>query len=277
MSDQQLLGYIPNQTVLHRLSGAAKLICFILLSAIVMVGYDTRFLLAVTLFSITLFKISEIRWHEISFVVKFIVVFSVLNLATVYVFEPEYGVQLYGNRHLIWEGIGRYTLTQEQLFYGVNLVLKYMATIPLALIFILTTNPSEFAASLNKIGIPYKISYSVALALRYIPDVQESFHQIGYAQQARGMEMSSKGKLKDRIKGTAGIVMPLIFSSLDRIDTITNAMELRRFGTRKKRTWYAEEKFKRIDYLAISLVAGMTFTGIWLFAVNDGRFYNPFV
>ncbi|MBM6615236.1 energy-coupling factor transporter transmembrane protein EcfT [Desemzia sp. RIT804] len=276
MSDQQLLGYTPNETVLHQLSGAAKLICFMLLSAIVMVGYDTRFLLFITLFAIFLFKISEIRWHQISFVVKFIAIFSVLNLITVYLFEPEYGVQLYGTRHVIWDGIGRYNLTQEQLFYEANLVLKYMATIPLALIFILTTNPSEFAASLNKIGVPYKISYSVSLALRYIPDVQESFHQIGYAQQARGLEMSSKGKLGARIKGTAGIVMPLIFSSLDRIDTITNAMELRRFGTRKNRTWYAEKKFRRMDHFAIFLVTAITLIGTWLFAVNEGRFYNPF-
>lgn len=276
MDDHQILGYIPNQTFLHRLSGAAKLICFMLLSVIVMVGYDTRFLLFISLLSAVLFKVAGIKWHQISFVVKFIAVFSILNLVTVYLFEPEYGVQLYGSRHVIWEGIGRYTLTQEQLFYELNLVLKYTATIPLALIFILTTNPSEFAASLNKIGVHYKISYSVALALRYIPDIQESFHQIGQSQQARGMEMSRKGKIGDRIKGTAGIVMPLIFSSLDRIDTITNAMELRRFGTNKKRTWYAAKAFSPADYLTLLVVVLITIVGIGLFAVNEGRFFNPF-
>ncbi|MFL2101059.1 energy-coupling factor transporter transmembrane component T family protein [Desemzia sp. FAM 23989] len=276
MDDHQILGYIPNQTFLHRLSGAAKLICFMLLSVIVMVGYDTRFLLFISLLSVVLFKMADIKWHQISFVVKFIAVFSILNLVTVYLFEPEYGVQLYGSRHVIWEGIGRYTLTQEQLFYELNLVLKYTATIPLALIFILTTNPSEFAASLNKIGVHYKISYSVALALRYIPDIQESFHQIGQSQQARGLEMSRKGKISDRIKGTAGIVMPLIFSSLDRIDTITNAMELRRFGTNKKRTWYAAKAFSPSDYFTILVVVLITIVGIGLFAVNEGRFFNPF-
>lgn len=29
-----------------------------------------------------------------------------------------------------------------------------------------------FAASLNSIGISYKVGYSVAIALRYIPDIQ---------------------------------------------------------------------------------------------------------
>ena len=39
------------------------------------------------------------------------------------------------------------------------------------------TNPSEFAASLNKIGVNYKIAYSVAIALRYIPDVQRDYQK----------------------------------------------------------------------------------------------------
>ena len=55
-----------------------------------------------------------------------------------------------------------------------------------------TTNPSEFAASLNRIGVNYKIAYSVAIALRYIPDVQRDYKDISFAQQARGIEMSKK-------------------------------------------------------------------------------------
>ena len=34
-----------------------------------------------------------------------------------------------------------------------NITLKYFAIIPMALLFIVATNPSEFAASLNKIGV----------------------------------------------------------------------------------------------------------------------------
>ena len=109
-------------------------------------------------------------------------------------FAPEYGVDLYQSRTVIWEGIGRFTLTQEELFYEFNLVLKYFCTIPLALIFLLTTNPSEFASSLNRIGVSYRISYAVALAIRYIPDIKKIFN-ISLAQQARGYEMS-KGTVR---------------------------------------------------------------------------------
>ena len=54
------------------------------------------------------------------------------------------------------------------------------------------------------------------------------------SQEARGMELSKKASLMQRIKGNLRIITPLIFSSLERIDTIATAMELRRFGKEKK-------------------------------------------
>lgn len=276
MNQHQMLGYIPGNTFIHRLNGTTKLLFLILLSVACMTTYDTRFLLAMTISSLVLFKISNIKWHQISFVVKFIIIFSLLNIIAVYLFSPEYGVELYQSRTVIWEGVGRYTITQEQLFYEFNLVLKYFCTIPLALIFLLTTNPSEFASSLNRLGLSYKISYAVALAIRYIPDIQEDYFNISVAQQARGFEMSKKAKFSQRIKGVAQIVLPLILSSLDRIETISTAMELRRFGEKKKRTWYSQQPFKKKDLFVIALAISLTLISFSLFYVNGGRFYNPF-
>lgn len=276
MSQTQLLGYIPKKTVIHQLSGASKLLALVFLSVATMTTYDTRFLLAMSLLSIVLFRLSHIKWQEISFVVKFVAVFSLLNLIAVYLFSPEYGVSVYGTRHVIWEGVGRFTLTQEQLFYEFNLLLKYIASIPIALIFILTTNPSEFAASLNKIGVSYKISYAVALALRYIPDVQRDFFDISMAQQARGIELSRKAPFRARAKGTVAIVFPLVLSSIERIDVISTAMELRRFGRHKNRTWYSAQTYRFPDYFVIGVSLVLLVISFSLFKVNQGRFYNPF-
>lgn len=276
MSQTQLLGYIPKKTVIHQLSGASKLLALVFLSVATMTTYDTRFLLAMSLLSIVLFRLSHIKWQEISFVVKFVAVFSLLNLIAVYLFSPEYGVSVYGTRHVIWEGVGRFTLTQEQLFYEFNLLLKYIASIPIALIFILTTNPSEFAASLNKIGVSYKISYAVALALRYIPDVQRDFFDISMAQQARGIELSRKAPFRARAKGTVAIVFPLVLSSIERIDVISTAMELRRFGRHKNRTWYSAQNYRFHDYFVIGVSLVLLIISFSLFKVNQGRFYNPF-
>lgn len=276
MTERQMLGYFPGETVIHRLNGSAKLVFLLVVSIACMTTYDTRFLLVMSVVSVVLLKIAQVKWHQISFVVRFIIVFSLLNIVTVYLFAPEYGVALYHSRTVIWEGIGRFTITQEELFYEFNLILKYFCTIPLALLFLLTTNPSEFASSLNRIGVSYRISYAVALAIRYIPDIQEDFHTISLAQQARGYEMSRKGRLMQRIKGVAQIVLPLIFSSLDRIETISTAMELRRFGEKKTRTWYAQQPFQKKDSVVIGSAFCLLAISFGLFYLNGGRFYNPF-
>lgn len=277
MNHQLLIGYADRHTFLNHLSGSTKLLCFVGLSIIGMMTFDTRYLLAIMALSLVLFHFSKIKWHEISFVLSVILGFSVLNLVMVYVFAPHYGVSIYGSEHLL---LGRsnawFNLTTEQLFYEFNLLLKYTFMVPLALIFLMTTNPSEFAASLNKIGVSYRISYSVAIALRYIPDVQSDYRTISLAQQARGFEISKKAKFMTRVKGGVQILLPLIFSSLDRIEVISQAMELRRFGKGKKRTWYMAQRFKRNDYLSLIIVGFLILIGIYLFKVNGGRFWNPF-
>ena len=49
MENTFLLEYIEKDSVIHRLNGAAKLICFILWTVAIMLTYDTRFLAALTL------------------------------------------------------------------------------------------------------------------------------------------------------------------------------------------------------------------------------------
>ena len=157
------------------------------------------------------------------------------------------------------------------------MVLKYISSIPFVLLFLLTTNPSEFASSLNKIGVSYKIAYSVALAIRYIPDIQVAYYDISSSQQARGYEMSKKASFVKRIKGAMQVVFPLILSSLERIEVVSTAMELRRFGKSNKRTWYSERSFTVVDGLVILGAVLLTITSFTLIYINGSRFYNPFL
>ncbi|ALJ22973.1 cobalt ABC transporter permease [Lactobacillus gallinarum] len=276
MNNDKILGYQPGHSFIHSLNATSKLIFLILVSIGCMITYDTRFLVGICIISLILLKIAGIKWNQVSFIVSFIIIFALINLLTVFLFQPSYGETLYHSKTILIKA-GYFTLTTQELFYLFNLILKYICSIPLVLLFLLTTNPSQFAASLNKIGISYKLSYAVSLVLRYIPNIQESYWTISAAQQARGNELSKKAPLIKRIHGTLNIVIPLIFSSLDNIDTISTAMQLRRFGSKKKRTWYVFKNFELKDYIVIVLAVVLFLIVILLFKVNSGRFYNPFI
>ncbi len=277
MASTFLLEYIEKDSIIHRLNGAAKLICFLLWTTAIMLTYDTRLLIFLTVLGFILFKVSKIRFKEIKIVFYLISIFLILNLLMIFLFSPLEGTKIYGTQHDIFKIFGNYIVTQEQLFYEFNIFIKYFSVIPVGLLFVITTHPSEFASSLNRIGVPYKFSYAVSIALRYIPTVQEDFITISKAQQAKGIDISKNVKLTTRIKNISYTLLPLIFSSLDKIDVISNAMVLRGFGKKNKRTWYQARKMKISDIVAIFITAVFVVVALILIKVNNGRFYNIFV
>lgn len=270
-----LFGYKKRDTWLNQTTGTAKLIGFLTLTTMGMLSYDTRFLLFLSIVAVILMQTAHIKYHEYALMLKLVLFFAVINLVMVTVLAPQYGVSLYGTRHVLF-GSGYWTITQEQLFYEFNLLLKYFFSLPLAIVLLFTTNPSEFAAGLNKIGVPYKVAYAFAITLRYIPDVQSDYRTISLAQQARGYEISTKASLLARSKGAVQIILPLVFTSLNRIETISQAMELRRFGRESKRSWYQEQALSKRDGAIIFGSGIVIIIGVWLLVVNHGRIYNPF-
>ncbi len=324
MAKIAVLSYIKRESVLHELTGTAKLIFFLMWSIATMATYDTRILLILFVGSIVIFKISNVRFREIRLVVILAGIFLLLNNLFVYLFSPEYGVEIYESRTVLFSIAGPYTITLQQLFYHFNMTLKVVCVIPVALLFIACTDPSEFAASLASIGVSYRVGYAVSLALRYIPDVQRDYTHISQAQQARGIDLSGKDKLwvrmknsvvgyavslalryipdvqrdythisqaqqargidlsgKDklwvRMKNSVAILLPLILSSLNRIETISNAMELRGFGKKKKRTWYVLRKMKKADYITIILAVALLAVDLLVTFWDGSRYYNPFI
>lgn len=272
-----LFNYIDRQSPIHSLTGATKFVCLMLWSFAAMSTYDTRMLAGMAVAGVILFYIGKIRIKDVSFMFAFTVIFLVMNSFLIFLFSPRHGTTIYGTCTLLFGMTGRYALTAEQLFYHLNYVLKFMATVPVVLLFVTTTNPSEFAASLNKLGIKYSVAYSVALALRYIPDIQRQYHEISQAGQARGIEMTKKTSFINRLKASSAILIPLIITSMDRIEIISNAMELRCFGKNKKRTWYMARPFGIGDYTAMALCAMLVVLSVGLSRINGGRYFNPFM
>lgn len=273
-----IFNYIERKSPIHELSGATKFACLLLWSLAAMTTFDTRLLAFMPVLAFVMFFVSNIKFKDVKVMFWFTFVFMVMNNLLIFLFSPQHGTEIYGSTTIVLGNGGRFSLTSEQLFYHLNVVLKYLATIPIVILFVSTTDPSEFASSLNRIGISYKVAYSVSLALRYIPDIQREYHDISVAQQARGLEMASKKQsLGKRLKNATSMLFPLIISSMDRIETIANAMELRGFGKGKKRTWYSARPFKAGDWIAISVCVLLLVASILLNVVNGGRYFNPFV
>ncbi len=274
---KRLFNYSEMDSFVHNLSGVSKLVGFFSMTFTVMLTYDIRVIAFVLFISVFVFWASKIRLRDLRVVIIYITIFMSINYILTFVFDPLYGVRLYGTEHIIYSFSERYILTQEQLLYQTTKISKYAATVPFGLLFFLTTHPSEFASSMNRLGIHYKVAFAFSLTLRYLPDISSEYMIISKAQQARGLELSKKQKFSTRVKEYVKMIVPLIMSSLDRIDNISDAMDLRGFAKHKKRTWYNTRKLSRNDKLAIVFTLSV-FTASLLITifVNQGRFWNPF-
>ena len=58
----KLFDYVDRDNVIYNLSGLTKLICFLLMTFAVMFSYDIRYILCVMLFSLVIFKASELEF-----------------------------------------------------------------------------------------------------------------------------------------------------------------------------------------------------------------------
>ena len=60
-----------------------------------MITYDTRVLIGLFIAGIIVFKISKIKFEDVSFILYFILFFLLLNALLIFVFSPYQGVEIY--------------------------------------------------------------------------------------------------------------------------------------------------------------------------------------
>ncbi|WP_160678121.1 energy-coupling factor transporter transmembrane component T [Clostridium sp. C8-1-8] len=254
--------YIEKDSIFHKLDGSVKLLMMIIWTIFIFFFMDARVFLTMLIIGFGFILIAKLPFKSIAPLIVFIFIFTIFNSLLLFIVTPAYGSTLVG-RYTTLLNFHGYKLTYETLFYALTLSLKYLAIIPLTIIFIFTTHPSKFASSLNRIGISYKVAYAVNIALRYIPDVKDEVKNIVNAQQARGIAFKKEDAPFYKIlKNYTIILFPLIISSLNRIEVVSNAMELRGFGISKKRTWYNRENLKALDIIFITLFILLLVVGL---------------
>ena len=85
----------------------------------------------------------------------------------------------------------------ETLWYLSIRFLKMITSFLISMVFVLSITPSELAAGLYSIKVPYKICTIFSIAFRYIPDIGRDYENIKISMQARGVELDPKKSTPD--------------------------------------------------------------------------------
>jgi energy-coupling factor transport system permease protein len=146
---------------------------------------------------------------------------------------------------------GRFT--EESLSYGLAVALKLDSMIIAGIVFLSTTRNEEISTGVIRLGIPYRIGFSISLALRMIPTLIETATTIIEAQRSRGLDLRTKN-IFTRIKRYLPLLAPIFLTTIRTTNQLAMALEARGFGLSKERTSYQEIGFKGRDYIVLTLL-----------------------
>lgn len=274
MNNRFIINFQPGATVLHRLTGATKVRSFLIFTVYLIISLDMRMILPVGILGLVGMVSLKPNWKPIKIMFLFITLLNLLNLVLLYFADPALGTNLAGSRTVLLDyGPGWRCLYAEELWYLAVRFLKMLSSFTLSMVFILSITPSEFAAGLYSIKVPYRICMVVSLAFRCIPDIAMEYSNISTSMQARGMELDAKRVgVATRLKQALLIIIPLVLSSFEEVGNIADAMDLRGFGRLKKRSWYSEHEMSEADKIArvIYIIVGIA---CLVFIAN--RIFNP--
>ncbi|MCR4630446.1 MAG: energy-coupling factor transporter transmembrane protein EcfT [Treponema sp.] len=147
--------------------------------------------------------------------------------------------------------LGNFSLTDKGLNNGALLVLRLIAaTLPLS-IMITVTNLSDLSNVLvNNLHMPYKYAYTFTTAIRFIPVFGNEMNNIMEAQISRGVDFETKNPFK-KIALVLPLCVPLLLSSVRKIDSTAIATELRGFHLRKAGCASKVYKFTAKDIFSV--------------------------
>lgn len=283
MSSQLLINLVPGDTLLHKLTGTTKVRLFLILLVYIIMSFDLRLLLPLMILSLIGLVSLKPKWKTIKYFFIIAFIMNAFNIFLFWIVNPDCGTDWCGGRNTILLSFtDYYVITAESIWYLSIRFLKMMTSLVVSMTFILSITPSEIAAGLYSVKVPYKICTVFSMAFRYIPDIGRDFQNIKISMQVRGVELDSKKtSVITRLKQNVLILVPLIISSFDRVGNIANAMDLRGYGKGKTRTYYSEREEQKPDKIAkIIYCLLLAFCIFWIITQNimpqPMRMWYPF-
>lgn len=246
------LTYNPGSSLAHRLYPLTKFAWLLVGTVLFFLIQDGRLLIfSAGLSALVLTSIHRCIWRIRGFR---LVILTGLALFILYLVFDKTGQILYD------PGYHFLTITSGGLLTGLRFGGRFLSVVFMSYIFILTTDPSDLAYALMKLGLPYRYGFMLVTALRLAPVMEEEGQTIYRAQLVRGVRYD-RGNLRKLVLIIQQFMTPLLISALRRADKLVFSMEGRGFGKQPMRTFRNRPCPTYLDLL-ISIILTFFFTSL---------------
>lgn len=260
--------YRVRNSLIEKLDPRARWFFSLLALFAIVQFWDVRFLLFFLALGLGQFFVARLTWRETrrawSFIFVIITVMVVVNTiltsagTVAGVFTGGHPVLQLQTRLPLFGWQINFVLTAERLWFALS---QYVRVISISAMFIVlpfTMDPRSYGVTFRGMGLGDRLAFSFDLAFRFVPTLARDFSVTLDAQRARGYEVERlKGGIIAQIRRMAPLLVPVTMNAILSGEDITNAMDLRCFGLRK-RTWVQTLTYRWFDYAWIGF-------GVFLF------------
>jgi energy-coupling factor transport system permease protein len=260
--NQTQSGYVENNTVLHRLNPALKFFMLIILTVTIIIYPSWRFSIILLLLTLVGFRVAKIPLRLSTRRTKYLVVFSLFLLLIQVIVTINGTILLYMIPRI--GDIGPFLpVTDFGVERGLAIAVRFLLIVFSSMLFISITDPTLLSHSLTKLGLPYRFSFAIVIALRFVPLFDSENEVVRMAQRSRGIsiEVGSLSKLLRSIRYT---FFPLLVSALSRAETLSISMDGRGFGYSNTRTYFRKSEWRKSDTGLLVLTLGLVTLSILL-------------
>lgn len=243
--------YVAGNSLLHRLDARVKIICLLILLAVVIgASAVSSYVLILSAIGIIMMLSKLPMRHVFGTVGRLWLFFGTIFLMNALFFDTDNALCSWWIFHLSIDGIKQ----------GFSVVIHVILVLILSNVLTLTTSPTEITTALESLikplkllGVPTEdVAMIISVAIQFIPTLMEETEAIKMAQIARGARFESK-KLKERALSVVPLVVPIFLSAFRRADELSLAMEARGYRNAKSRTKRKKEPVVLKDYVALCL------------------------
>lgn len=249
--------YIPGQSAVHRLHPTVKLagmVCFFVASFL---NDRPLYILPITLGIALLLVISgslpNVRRLRYLFVMITVLTFVLWSLFYRQGGEPWFTV------------LGWIRPSAEGVHYAAGMALKLATFLAVGTLFLSTAKVEEFAYALTRLGMPFKLGFTMTLAFRLVPAFVEAGFTVVQAQRCRGFDFD-RGSFLQRIARYVPLIVPVFIGALRRADNMAMALEARGFQSGRQRSFYQRYRFGAVDAVALAVAVGVAALYVWMWS-----------
>ena len=277
--------YIPYNSIIHKMDPRLKLLglIFLIVSIFLKTHFTGYVLIIIVVYGLYFTaKLKAINLFKISKPIMFM--FVILFIVNCFLIKAgaQYSIGAHWGGGGASGGVSWFVVSEAAVYQSLYLCIRIYIMITITTILTGTTRPLDLTLAIEDLLSPLKLvkfpvhilSIIISIALRMIPTLIDEAGRIMKAQASRGIDFKN-GKIKEKVKASVSLIIPLLVSAFQKAEDLAYAMDARGYNPKSPRTRYRKYKINWKDILiflimtaVMAILIAYSITNFWPYTIS---------